>query len=155
MCVNDYTTIDVLKRLSLPQDREKVDAIEKWAGDSYGAPKEARLHVGERFGMLGHYSPSGWQWKQLQKPTDPKAWWPFGQEVTYVSGHFIYFHNETGLAYLYVVRKKDGKQFTDSAYEWWDIGCDHEDEHVANLGNCYNRYKCKKCGYTHDVDSSD
>lgn len=33
--------------------------------------------------------------------------------------------------------------------------CEHVMEHTQRLGNCYNRYVCKKCGYTEDVDSSD
>ena len=33
--------------------------------------------------------------------------------------------------------------------------CDHEWEHVAELGRCYDRYKCKKCGAIKEVDTSD
>lgn len=32
---------------------------------------------------------------------------------------------------------------------------DHNWVHVANLGRCYNRYKCTKCGAIDDVDSGD
>jgi len=35
------------------------------------------------------------------------------------------------------------------------FGCDHDYQHSTNLGNCYNRYECTKCGFTKDVDSSD
>lgn len=35
------------------------------------------------------------------------------------------------------------------------FGCDHEMEFVEQLGRCYRRYRCKKCGYTSDIDSSD
>jgi len=37
-----------------------------------------------------------------------------------------------------------------------EITCDsHEWKFEKNLGRCYNRYKCAKCGLTKDVDSSD
>lgn len=35
-----------------------------------------------------------------------------------------------------------------------DFGCAHEMERFA-LGRCYNRYTCKKCGYSYEVDSGD
>lgn len=31
----------------------------------------------------------------------------------------------------------------------------HKMVHVSKLGNCYNRYKCEKCGRVDDIDSSD
>ena len=34
----------------------------------------------------------------------------------------------------------------------WQV-CDHETT-SKKLGNCYYEYTCKKCGYTHRVDSS-
>lgn len=47
---------------------------------------------------------------------------------------------------------------------WWshendhavevEVGCIHEIK-GTNLGNCYNRYECVKCGYMYEVDSSD
>jgi len=33
--------------------------------------------------------------------------------------------------------------------------CLHDMEHNKNLGNCYNQYKCTKCGKTRNIDSSD
>lgn len=33
--------------------------------------------------------------------------------------------------------------------------CDHTFAYVANLGRCYNSYKCTKCGLVNNVDSSD
>jgi len=33
-------------------------------------------------------------------------------------------------------------------------GCQHDME-STNLGRCYNRYTCKKCGYSYSVDSGD
>jgi len=48
------------------------------------------------------------------------------------------------------------------AGEYWEkrlrifrFGCDHEMEFQEQLGRCYRRYRCKKCGYTQDIDSSD
>lgn len=35
-----------------------------------------------------------------------------------------------------------------------DFGCSHEMERFG-LGRCYNRYTCKKCGYSYEVDSGD
>jgi len=31
----------------------------------------------------------------------------------------------------------------------------HNHHHFANLGRCYNRYKCNDCGVTFDIDSGD
>lgn len=33
-------------------------------------------------------------------------------------------------------------------------GCEHEYAQET-LGRCYNKYTCKKCGYSYEVDSSD
>lgn len=33
--------------------------------------------------------------------------------------------------------------------------CIHNMVHFQNLGRCYNREKCTKCGMTQDIDSSD
>ena len=38
---------------------------------------------------------------------------------------------------------------------FFEFGCHHEYTHVKNLGRCYNRYQCTKCGRTMDVDSGD
>jgi hypothetical protein len=35
-----------------------------------------------------------------------------------------------------------------------DYGCVHKMERT-NLGRCYNRYTCEKCGYSYEVDSGD
>lgn len=32
--------------------------------------------------------------------------------------------------------------------------CEHEYAQET-LGRCYNKYTCKKCGYSYEVDSSD
>ena len=47
---------------------------------------------------------------------------------------------------------------------WWsdknaraieiEAGCSHEMQ-TTNLGRCYNRYSCAKCGYSYTVDSGD
>lgn len=39
--------------------------------------------------------------------------------------------------------------------EFYAFGCEHNYEHTANLGRCYNEYKCTKCGHVNTVDSSD
>ena len=69
----------------------------------------------------------------------------------------IYWGFDNGLA---IVFPNDWKIVDDHA-EYKDlptfllIGCDHDYKQSANLGNCYNRYECTKCGFTKDVDSSD
>lgn len=35
-----------------------------------------------------------------------------------------------------------------------DVTCVHEWTFTKNLGNCYNRYTCSRCGKVWDVDSS-
>lgn len=45
----------------------------------------------------------------------------------------------------YGVVRKDSK----------DASCVHQYVHQKNLGRCYNREVCTKCGQTIDIDSSD
>ena len=33
--------------------------------------------------------------------------------------------------------------------------CDHDVEHVRVVANCLNEHRCRKCGWTYQVDSSD
>lgn len=33
--------------------------------------------------------------------------------------------------------------------------CEHDIEHIGTPANCLNRYCCRKCGWTYEVDSSD
>lgn len=35
-----------------------------------------------------------------------------------------------------------------------DETCIHDMVHTKNLGNCYNEYKCSKCGQVERIDSS-
>jgi len=37
---------------------------------------------------------------------------------------------------------------------YYKIGCEHDFE-SENIGNCYNKLTCKKCGIVQNVDSSD
>lgn len=38
---------------------------------------------------------------------------------------------------------------------YFEFGCHHSYMHEKNLGRCYNRLRCSKCGRTIDVDSGD
>lgn len=43
-------------------------------------------------------------------------------------------------------------------YSWEAINakfCGHDYEHLATVANCLNRYRCRKCGAVHDIDSGD
>lgn len=37
---------------------------------------------------------------------------------------------------------------------WEGCLCEHEYK-ITNLGRCWNRYDCQKCGFSKEVDSSD
>lgn len=41
------------------------------------------------------------------------------------------------------------------AYKLHVVNCEGEKIVRENLGRCYNRYSCPKCGITYTVDSSD
>ena len=53
------------------------------------------------------------------------------------------------LAPTYRTPQKNQRQFIVGK-----AGCKHNIE-TTNLGRCYNRYTCTKCGYSYSVDSSD
>ena len=63
-----------------------------------------------------------------------KIWW-YGDRVQGVRLDVVHARHEIGA--------------------YFRFGCEHEHEECTKLGNCWYRYKCKDCGYTHEVDSSD
>jgi hypothetical protein len=67
--------------------------------------------------------------------------------VELLQGRLFFTYNEPHVA---LVVSKDYKTF-----RYFLFGCDHDWKFVENLGRCYNRYKCSKCGRQWDIDSSD
>lgn len=77
----------------------------------------------------------------------------------------ISYHKRSGLMTLYadgscylITKEFDGQRL-DTHFGWYPRFflfklCDH-DEEQTNISNCYNRYTCKKCGYSYTIDSSD
>lgn len=61
------------------------------------------------------------------------------------SVHLMWAHDETGFAFVN----------TDKTIRIFLFGCVHEMEQHSNDGRCLNTYRCSKCGYMRQVDSSD
>ncbi len=68
----------------------------------------------------------------------------------------FFFHNA-----IIGVRKpnkwtlEDNKITYTEPTKFYQFGCEHENMERTNVGNCLNRYYCKKCGYEEEIDSSD
>jgi hypothetical protein len=129
-------------------NEEDEAKIRKWAGESNVPPPNLRPaeDMNQGLSRFGSYSPEGMEYRQLFRPKDPNTYWPFG-DAPCAYGHYIFFHDRTGCAYLWCGSK--------IGHAWYEFGCDHKMVRTKNLGNCYNRYECSICGYTEDVDSSD
>lgn len=115
--------------------KDEIEKIVKISGASGEIPTNLRIAKFDnrtRLGDLGFWSPSAVEYRQ------------FNHEGKYYSGHLFHFHRGTGVAYLW-----------NGEHNWYEFGCDHKMEHTANLGNCYNQYTCKICGFTENIDSSD
>lgn len=73
----------------------------------------------------------------------------YGSTREVSSGLQLYwYHNGRGDAILLDWHEKRTRYFLFAE-------CEHEMKHSRNLGRCFNEYKCSKCGYTEQVDTSD
>lgn len=70
------------------------------------------------------------------------------QRVGDTTYKIFWFHN--GRCFAISENWKDSKKLR----YWEGCLCEHEFERT-NLGRCFNRYDCKKCGYSEEIDSSD
>ena len=127
-------------------DEELYNRIKKLHGLDNTIPAGMRKADPYNLGLLGSYTPIALEYRQFFKPREENSFWPFG-DAPCAYGTLSFFHDGTGVAYFWLGTQRN--------HEWWEFGCNHKMEHTANLGNCYNRYTCTKCGYVDDVDSSD
>jgi hypothetical protein len=84
----------------------------------------------------------------------------WGTLLLYLVDHSTMAGGGFAVVYCYGARdwnKEEDKPDMKSVryFEW--TKCDHEKHGWAskNTGNCLNRYTCKGCGYSYEVDSSD
>jgi hypothetical protein len=66
----------------------------------------------------------------------------------YVSGLTLIIFHEKAFLFEYIGTCSEEVKV-------YRVGCVHKMEHIARLGNCWNQYKCSKCGLVEQVDSSD
>ncbi len=123
-----------------------------------------RVEVDERafWGWRSSYSFNGEAWlgqvKTAEKAVDsPNPEW--GTLILYLVDHSSMAGGGFAVVYNYNARNWNAEQDKEGQksvryFKW--IACDH-DEHgwsQKNIGNCLNRYTCKGCGHSYDVDSS-
>ena len=123
--------------------------------------EEQKVHR-EKFGRYNDYPPN---WKECS----PDEFWgkfmvyaqrleEYRQMYTkgtnkYVSARLYFFDQGEGLA---MVDDYDWEKFKHKTPKLFKFAlCEHEWEHTGTPYNCYNTYKCKKCGNTMGFDSSD
>lgn len=90
-----------------------------------------------------------WQYKDFRQVCNT-------EDLTEVNwqGYFditIYFYSDSAYGRAKKVSKNDCSKYD---YKYFRIGCKHEWELVSSM-RCYREYKCRKCGCTDSVDSSD
>lgn len=159
-------------------DRETVEKLRELHGGDREFPKFFRPFTEDemlckgytRFGLLGHYSPIGMEWRQISTNHNSKIK-HYSTGVDYrldkklphtFSGHFFFFHNQTGIAYGFLGSGEKNRIVCPDDVErefpsnwWFHFGCDHAGATEKNLRMCLHEYTCGKCGYVWTVDSSD
>ena len=91
-----------------------------------------------------------WHWDM-----DSRQMYPEGQvgQTKMVGARLFWRGDDEGLGIVEQYDWKKQKHVKPTFFRFYL--CEHEWEHSATLGRCYNRYKCKKCGATKEVDSGD
>lgn len=116
----------------------------------------------KKFGRYNDYPPN---WKEATEDEfwgkfmhDPKRHEEFRQmrrnnNEQYVTAHLYFYDNGEGLA---LVKNYDWKTFKYLSPKLYKFAlCEHEWVHVGTPYNCYNTYKCSKCGDGKGIDSGD
>lgn len=74
-----------------------------------------------------------------------------GEPAWIQSVHLLFGAGDAGFA-ITAASRDHGRTYEPKFYKFFL--CEHAIEHVATTGNCLNRYRCSKCGWTYEVDSS-
>jgi len=127
----------------------KVDGL--WTEDTIGSYNVAPIGwraISHKEFAIGHfmtYSPTHLENRQLHRTIDGES--IYGDDGYMIACTLYFFSDGTGYAMEVRQCEKD--------IRFYAFGCDHEMEHVANVGNCLNTYACTKCEYRPTHDSSD
>lgn len=128
---------------------EKLAPILKW-GDPFPYEQAEELSEGEfwyAWGMWAETTDTPPVYLQLHDPELQTAFiWPDGDGNWLVSGP----------------DKREGWEVYPSRLIGWKkmryfrlYACRHDFEELPQKYNCYHEYRCKKCGHTYAVDTSD
>ncbi len=98
-------------------------------------------------GMRRVYSPRMVEFRQVVMRGLPDDRNPEGRDY-YHNLNLEWFHDGNGSAYTFDYWAGKMRYF-------FFATCEHTMAHVSRDGNCLNTYRCTKCGYTNQVDSSD
>ena len=81
----------------------------------------------------------------------------FHRSFTYIEDCWLEIDGQQRRAQLFYEQAQDGLAMVAirDKVHYYRFGCHHELALVANLGRCYNRYRCTKCDRTFDIDSGD
>ena len=114
-----------------------------------------------KFGRYNDFPPN---WREASEDefwgkfmVDPKRHEEFrqmrvGKGEQYVSARLYFYDHDEGLAMVNNYDWKEFKYRTPKLYKF--ALCEHEWNYVGTPYNCYNTYKCVKCGATKGIDSS-
>lgn len=138
----------------IPEVAQKyVNILEKnHAGNPFNEEVEYLDQFKLAYSPFGSYNPVYVKFGYLK--TDHPATHCYGRkDATVLQGSFNIYHDGTG---IFVARHwsvtPDGKN--DMKVSFFRFGCKHEIE-STQIGRCLHRDTCKKCGWSHEVDSSD
>ena len=104
--------------------------------------------------LFNMYTPTiKWGYLEVDVSQDVFTFRSKEKKIT-LSGHFFIYHDGTAIfsASAWASGKEEGRACMKTFF--FRVGCKHNYKRVE-IGRCLHRETCEKCGYQHDIDTSD